>query len=147
MTAPNADDVNSGLTYYCHVGNIADAKKRATLMLYANIAREPCFDQLRTKEQLGYIVGSSMWQSIGSMGWRVVVQSEREPSYLESRVDNFLESLQAKLLSMSEEEFTVHKNGLIAELLEKPKNLGEEASRFWSHISTGYYDFSRRAFV
>ena len=33
-----------------------ETRLNAVLDLFAQIAREPCFDTLRTKEQLGYIV-------------------------------------------------------------------------------------------
>jgi len=143
LDVPNENEVNSGLCYYCHVGDVADARLRAMLSLYGHISHEPCFDQLRTKEQLGYIVSSTIWHATSSMGWVVIVQSERDPSYVESRVDAFLSTLKDKLGSMTEEEFNSNRDGLIALKLEEPKNMGEEMTRFWSHIKSGYQDFSR----
>lgn len=51
-----------------------------------------CFDTLRTKEQLGYIVDSEagFYAMVGT--WRVLVQSERECKYLKERCDAFLQS-------------------------------------------------------
>lgn len=126
------------------VGDIVDIRLRATLGLLAHIASEPAFNQLRTTEQLGYIVSSSVWAAAGSLGWRLVVQSEKNPTYLENRVDAFLEDTLKKLLeTMSEDEFEQKRQGLIDKKLEKFKNLGEETSSFWSHISGGYNDFMR----
>jgi insulysin len=138
----NKEDVNSALSYYCHVGDVVDAPLRATLALLAQIISEPCFDQLRTKEQLGYIVSSSQWQLVGSMGFRIVVQSEKDPVYLESRVDVFLEHMKGVLANMDDEEFQKQKQSLIDKKLEKLKNLGEEAGRFWNQIDLGYQDFT-----
>lgn len=133
------------MTYYVHVGDIADAQTRATMGLLAHIASEPAFNQLRTVEQLGYIVSSSTWGATASLGWRVVVQSEKNPVYLENRVDVFLDEHLKKLLEdMTNEEFEQKRQGLIDKKLEKFKNLGEETSSFWSHISGGYHDFMRR---
>ena len=56
----NKSNVNSSLEYYCQVGDPSEVRLRATLALLAQIASEPCFDQLRTKEQLGYLVFLSL---------------------------------------------------------------------------------------
>ena len=49
------NNVNSGIEYLIQVGNVTQTSLRARLSLLAQIAQEPCFDQLRTKEQLGKI--------------------------------------------------------------------------------------------
>lgn len=58
-------NVNSGIEYLIQVGNVTQTDLRARLSLLAQIAQEPCFDQLRTKEQLGRIY-SVMWLNIYS---------------------------------------------------------------------------------
>jgi len=141
---PNKDNVNSALTYYCQIGDVLDSRLRATSSLLAQIAHEPCFNQLRTKEQLGYIVSSVHWPMTGTMGLRILVQSERDPVYLESRVEAFLDTLKVTLEEMDESEFEKQKQSLIDKKREKIKNIGEEASRFWNAIDSGYCDFVRR---
>ncbi|KAG8937301.1 Insulinase (Peptidase M16) [Tulasnella sp. 418] len=142
---PNKNDVNSALTYYFDIGDIIDARTRAILSLFAHICHEPAFNQLRTKEQLGYIVSTGMWAATGSVGFRVVVQSEKNPAYLENRVDAFFEeNLTTLLQKMTDAEFDVKKQSLISKKLEKFKNLGEESGSFWNHITSGYHDFRRR---
>ena len=53
--------------------------KSALLRLVMHLAHEPCFDDLRTKQQLGYLVFSGM-ASLGGDGMvlaaRFIVQSE-----------------------------------------------------------------------
>ncbi|KAG8889415.1 Insulinase (Peptidase M16) [Tulasnella sp. 332] len=145
LPVSNKDEVNSALTYYLQVGDVTDARLRATLGLLAHIASEPAFNQLRTNEQLGYIVSSGTWSASGSLGWRVVVQSEKNPTFLENRVDVFFEETLRKLLqTMSDEEFEQKRQGLIDKELEKHKNLVEETGNFWNHINNGYHDFMRR---
>ncbi|KAG8907980.1 Insulinase (Peptidase M16) [Tulasnella sp. 403] len=146
LPVPNQNDVNSALTYYVDVGDIADARIRSVLSLFAHIANEPAFNQLRTVEQLGYTVSSSVWGSTGSIGWRLVIQSERTPAYLENRVDEFLyANLRPMLERMSDDEFDQKRRGLIQKKLEKHKNLSDETNTFWIHIISGYDDFMRRA--
>jgi insulysin len=145
MFVPNELEVNTSVSYYCHVGDVTDSRLRAKLALFEHITREMCFDQLRTKEQLGYIVSSSAWHSVGSMGWRILVQSERHADYIGTRIDIFLATLKERLSSMTDEEFNAHRIGLIALKMEKFKNLGEEMGSFWGHIQSGYQDFTRSA--
>jgi insulysin len=105
---------------------------------------EPTFDILRTKEQLGYIVASTAWQSTASMGLHIVVQSEREPMYLEDRVEVFLQTMDETIDAMPETTFQDHRKGLQDKWTEKVKNLNEETNRYWTHIESGYLDFTRR---
>ena len=120
---PNKDAVNSALTYYCQVGDPTDKRLRAVLHLFSQIAKEPAFNQLRTKEQLGYMVFSGHWQFTGTMGFRITVQSERHPVYLESRVDSFLQQLQGTIDAMTAEEFDRQRQSVIDKKLTKLKNL------------------------
>ena len=112
--------------------------------LLLHMMREPTFDELRTKQQLGYIVFVTGWNARGSMGLRFLLQSEREPVYLESRVEAFLEAYKTQLAATTPEEFEKQKEGLISQKLEKLENLHSECSRFWSHVTSGYCDFLRR---
>ncbi|KAI0062244.1 hypothetical protein BV25DRAFT_1804109 [Artomyces pyxidatus] len=143
---PNPSEPNSALTYYVHLGDLTDRHLRVTAALLTQILKEPAFDTLRTKEQLGYIVSASAWPSAGDSvtGLHIVVQSERGPVYLEERVEAFLEKMKGVIIEMSEDEFLEQKNGLEQKWREAPKNLAEETQRYWSHIDSGYLDFYRR---
>ena len=141
---PHKDNVNSSIEYYCQVGDPQDVGLRAKLSLFSQIAHEPCFDQLRTKEQLGYLVFSSARKMIRTGGFRVLVQSERDATYVESRIDAFFDYLKDVLEKMTDTEFEAHKESLIHQRLEVVKNLGEESSRFWYHIHSRELDFLQR---
>ncbi|KAA1469392.1 hypothetical protein DENSPDRAFT_835009 [Dentipellis sp. KUC8613] len=144
---PNPNEPNSALTYYLHLGSYNERPLRVASSLLSQIISEPAFNILRTKEQLGYIVGASLWQSNGSheIGLRIVVQSERGPVYLEERVEAFLNHMKGVLEAMSDAEFQEQKDGLEKKRREEPKNLSEEVQRFWSQIDSGYLDFYRRS--
>ena len=62
------------------------------LEMLAQIIREPCFNVLRTKEQLGYIVFSGVRKTGGVYSLTILVQSDRKPAYLDSRIENFIKS-------------------------------------------------------
>ncbi|KAI0674093.1 LuxS/MPP-like metallohydrolase [Trametes maxima] len=139
----NPEEVNSSLSYYLQFGDISDTRLCCTLALIADMLREPCYSILRTEEQLGYVVACSQWSINGINGLGIRIQSARAPSFLESRVDAFLETLGAGIASLPLDEFATYKEGLIVKKLERVKNLREETARFWSHIESGYYDFIR----
>lgn len=134
-------NVNHCIEYYLFIGDMHDEVLRAKLLLFAQMTDEPAFDQLRSKEQLGYVVWSGARYSATTIGYRVIIQSERTAQYLESRIDSFLTNFGKTLETMPEEEFEGHKRSVINKRLEKLKNLVSETSRFWTHIGSEYYDF------
>lgn len=144
MSVPNKSNVNSSCEYYCQVGDVQDDHLRPRLSLLAQLAHEPVFNVLRTKEQLGYLVFSSARAATGSMGFRILLQSEKPAAYLETRVEAFLDYFKTFLQEMSDEDFQTARQGLVSKKMEKPKNLHGESSRFWVAVGDGYYDFDRR---
>ncbi|RXK37995.1 insulysin [Tremella mesenterica] len=144
LPVPNSAEVNSAVDYRLQIGDPSDTPLRAHLQIFHQIAKEPLFDHLRTKEQLGYITMGSTTSGPGTMGYRVVVQSERDPIHVENRIEAFLEWLKGHIEEMSEEEWEEHKQAIISKKQETPKNLGEETSRFWGSITDRYYEFGKR---
>lgn len=135
------ENVNHAIEYYLQIGPNTDFETRAKLQILAQMTDEPSFDQLRTKEQLGYVVWSGARPSATTTGYRVLIQSERTPQYLETRIDAFLAKFKKDLAAMSTEDFEKHKKSLIARKLEKMKNLTSETSRLWSYIMSEAYNF------
>ncbi|KAK2735024.1 Insulinase (Peptidase M16) [Myotisia sp. PD_48] len=140
-TLKDPANVNQCIEYYLFVGSITDPRLRALCLLFSQIASEPAFDQLRTKEQLGYVVFSGTRYGTTTMGHRIIIQSERSTSYLESRIDAFLTQMGGLIREMTEDAFEGHKRSVINKRLEKHKNLGSETSRYWYHIGSEYFDF------
>lgn len=140
----NPANVNHCIEYYIYVGDVVDRVLRAKLLLLGQMTEEAGFDQLRTKEQLGYIVFTGVKMLATTMGYRVIIQSERPTEYLEERINAFLAYFGNSLQAMSNEDFESHKSSLITKRLEKIKNLDQESTRFWSHISNEYLDFRSR---
>ena len=116
------------------------------LELMAHIISEPAFDQLRTKEQLGYIVHTST-KKVGHLcGLQVIVQSShKDPTYLDARVEDFLVGFRSKLGAFTDEELQTNIQAVVEKLLEKPKNLDQESSNYWGEIKTATYLFDRKA--
>ena len=113
------------------------------LELFGQVIKERCFTQLRTKEQLGYVVKSLVRRSNGAQGIKIVVQSERGPEYLDARIEAFVASLEESIEQMEESEFNSHVEALASKRLEKPKQLAARNTRFWSEIHGQHYNFNR----
>jgi insulysin len=134
-------NVNHCIEYYVFIGPHSDRVLRAKLLLLGQLTDEAGFDRLRTKEQLGYIVFTGPRLAIATMGYRVIIQSERHTEYLEERINAFLASFSTLLEGMPPEEFESHKKSLINKRLEKIKNLDQESDLFWNCIGNEYFDF------
>ncbi|CAH9135246.1 unnamed protein product [Cuscuta epithymum] len=117
-------------------------KLKALLDLFDEIVEEPLFNQLRTKEQLGYVVGCSPRVTYRILGFCFQVQSsEYDPVYLQGRIDNFINSVKEILDDLSDESFEGYKSGLVAKLLEKDPSLQYETNRLWGQIVDKRYMF------
>ncbi|KAI8322211.1 hypothetical protein GQ54DRAFT_328450 [Martensiomyces pterosporus] len=143
-TMPDEGNLNSGVDQSIYTGSAENYRERALLDLLSLIMQEPFFDQLRTKEQLGYITYSSDRKyNGGPMALRLLVQSESNPAYVSLRIDQFISGFRKRLEEMTQEEFDRYVNSLKVKKEEKLKNLYEETSRFWHHVCSGYYEFDK----
>lgn len=140
-TLKDPANVNHAIDYALHTGINTDRESRAKLLLFAQMADEPCFDTLRTKEQLGYVVHSSAQMNAMTHNYRVLIQSEKSPEYLEKRIEVFLNKFGETLRNMPEAEFEDYKVSIINKRLERLKNLDQENRRFWHHVSMEGFDF------
>ncbi|KAI0815411.1 peptidase M16 inactive domain-containing protein [Xylaria sp. FL0064] len=140
-TLKDPANVNHCLGYYLHIGDKGDRLIRAKTQLLDQILYEPAFDQLRTKEQLGYLVFSGLRESATTYGFQFIIQSERTSEYLESRVDSFLQTQATAMREMNDVSFESHKRSVLVKRLEKLKNLDQETKRHWEQIWHEYYDF------
>lgn len=134
-------NVNHCIEYLLYVGDRAVRPIRAKTLLLDQMTHEPAFDQLRTKEQLGYIVFSGARLTTTTIGFRFIVQSEKTPQYLEGRIDSFLSGYATTIANMTDAEFEGHKRSVITRRCEKMKNLDQESNRLWLHIDGEYFDF------
>lgn len=139
-------NINSCIDYNINLSaDQSDSKLRVLTDLFATIIREPCFDQLRTKEQLGYVVFSLTKLGRTSLGFRFIIQSERSTDYLEYRIEEFVTKFGKYLnTELTDDDFVKFKKALKAQKLTKLKSLSEESSRFRGAIGDGYFDFEAR---
>ncbi|CAF3245595.1 unnamed protein product [Rotaria socialis] len=118
-------------------------ENNALLELFCHLVDEPCFDQLRTKEQLGYVVSAGARRSRGVQGFRVIVQSARELDHVNQRIELFIESIRDYILTMSDEQFKKQREGYMVKKLEVPKKMRSQGNKFWTEITNHQFCFDR----
>ncbi|KAF8043976.1 hypothetical protein BT93_A2070 [Corymbia citriodora subsp. variegata] len=140
----NPSDENSSLVHYIQVHR-DDIVMNVKLQLFALIAKQPAFHQLRSVEQLGYITVLMQRNDYGIRGLQFIIQSTvKGPGHIDLRVEEFLKVFESQLSQMTNEEFKSNVNALIDMKLEKHKNLREECAFYWREISDGTLKFDRR---
>jgi len=103
------------------------------------------YNQLRTEEQLGYAVFAFPINVGRQWGMGFLLQSnEKQPAWLWERYKAFFPTAEARLRAMKPEEFTQIQQGVIAQMLQAPQTLGEEASKLSKDFDRGNMRFDSR---
>lgn len=119
---------------------------QAMCKFLCHVMGDAAFHQLRTIEQLGYIV---FVQECDRMmlgeGINIIVQSDKKDAHhLDERVENFFKVFEEKHFEAQlkdEEHFKANQMAIIELLTEKSKNLSEETGRMWDEVSRNRYTF------
>lgn len=115
---------------------------RAATALTAQIMKSGFFQQLRTEQQLGYVVATFSWPQLEVPGLVMLVQSPvADAPTVTGAMAEFMQAVPAGL---DEEQFARHKAALISDILRPDKNLWERAGFYWQSIATKQFDFDGR---
>ena len=135
---------DSAVTLYIQ-GPDKALKTRAYYGLISQILSAPFYQQIRTEQQMGYIVFGTPYPILEVPGIAFIVQS---PNYSESDITSaihkFLDGYANTLEKMEDKEFEQQKEGLITKLLETPKNLSALSKRYWNDMDLVKPDFNNR---
>jgi len=134
---------NSCLWKSIHLGS-DKPDLRMTIRILEKFISPLFYTQMRTQEQLGYIVWTAASEDNGQYYLIFVVQSESHPAdQIRQKADLFMKGLPDEFEKLSDEEFAEYKAAVRDELLEKPKSINE--NRVLLQTITFYYekDFDR----
>ncbi len=122
--------------------NIANAVK---LDLLEQILYEPFFDQLRTKQQLGYSVSSSGRCTFGVLGFLFsVVSSAYNVAEVQRAILAFVAGIPRLILTLKKDEYFDHIDSLVNEKTRPPLNIFEAFNNNTYCIVDRRYDFDTR---
>lgn len=143
------DDSNENscaVTYY-EVGVEGDSlNKKLTNTIMMQFLNEPFFNQLRTQQQLGYVVFSRPVNNRGVLGVQFMVQSPtRSCEYIVNCINEYLVGMRQKVLDISKEDFQTQRDAVKIKLAEQDLNLAGEYARNWNELSTHKYNFDRQS--
>jgi len=139
----SADDPNSAVDLILQAG-VEQGPDTAICELLGQALSQPAYTQLRTQEQLGYIVSMSTKCELGVLGLRVIVQSStKDAAAIDDRIEAFLATVPDVLAQMTDEEFNNHREALITAKVEPPKVLQHETGIYWHAIASGTCDFKK----
>eukprot|EP01017_Pseudomicrothorax_dubius_P030514 TRINITY_DN3817_c0_g1_i6.p1 TRINITY_DN3817_c0_g1~~TRINITY_DN3817_c0_g1_i6.p1 ORF type:complete len:295 (+),score=82.99 TRINITY_DN3817_c0_g1_i6:513-1397(+) len=97
---------NSAIFAYYQVGEGSDDRSRALSELLQNFIKDKTFNQLRTNEQLGYIVFGLSYTDLLVNGVGFIIQSTTaHPKYLSERISACTELLISNAEALTDEEF------------------------------------------
>jgi insulysin len=120
-------------------------ESRARSSLAAQFLQPAYFLQLRTEQQLGYVVSVTNRPVAKRGGISFIVQSPNTSSAeLEQATLAFVDDYVNAWPEVTEAEFEQQKAGLINRLLQSPKNLNERSMRYWADLSDEHYSFDSR---
>ncbi|KAJ2709856.1 metalloprotease, partial [Coemansia spiralis] len=142
----DSGSLNGAAVCTVYFGPVANITGRMVLSLLSAVVETPFFNQLRTQEQLGYIAFATYDVEVsGRVMLSFVVQSERNPTYLMQRIDNFARGIRQRLVDYTDDEFARLVESQISRKSEAPKSIDREAWWLWNRIAGGDYYFARIA--
>lgn len=136
------------MSYYQHSLAPANGDRKLALLnsLANQFLNEATFDQLRTKEQLGYVVWVSTRDARDIISsWFLIQSSVKGCEHIRTRLDIHMDKMRKKIDKMTDEEFDTIKSAVNTRISEKDKNQQENFERIWiKELSTHKYVFDRQ---
>ncbi len=106
---------------------------RGTLMVLDTALQPQFYNELRTSQQLGYIVNSGMTELEKTLSLIFLVQSGKyDATTLEQKIDAFLPGFFSTLSEIPEEELETLKESVVNGKLQKATSLSAEAGRLFN---------------
>ncbi len=132
------DHSDSVIAWYLQGGGNSYADRAATA-LAGQVTKSGFFQQLRTEQQLGYVVSSFSWAQLDVPALVLLIQS---PSHSAPEVSTAMSEFMARVPGeLDAAQFERHKAALVNDLRRPDKNLWERAEFYWQSIAKKQYQF------
>jgi len=141
----NEQDINSAIWINFQMG-LRDIRTEIYGDLLQQIIQPVFYDDLRTKQQLGYSVWSFVQHLAGFTNFCCVIQSPAyDPIVLDTRIETFLnETFTTFLKELTEEQFQQEVAAVAAKKMEKWTKLAQEVKYHWEEITNETFMWNRR---
>lgn len=113
--------------------------------LLENFLEEPFFDELRTKQQIGYIVSSYSHKMRGIFHFMFMVQSStHSPESIFSQISAFLQEYKENIQKLTDKKFGKLVKTTLETSVKKNLSLHEEFQQFRHEIDSAAFCFDRK---
>lgn len=142
LQSANNDNSDHALVIYL-AAQEKSPEQMACFMLANHVMSPRYFHQLRTEQQLGYLVGTGYVPINTLPGLAFYIQSPNYPAaHLYQATLAFFRDFLQQLESLAQTEFEHLKQGLLAQLTERDTSLNARAKRYWLALGQADYHFS-----
>lgn len=123
----------------------ATIDKMALFSLLNHTMSSTFFHELRTKQQLGYMVGTGYLPLNRHPGLIFYIQSPSTgPRVLLEAIDEFIADFSYAVMQITNEQWESTKQGLISQIMEHDSNLKTRGQRYWVSLGNRDYQFDQR---
>ncbi|KAL7669044.1 hypothetical protein ACOME3_009715 [Neoechinorhynchus agilis] len=112
--------------------------------LINEIINEDFFDDLRTRQNLGYLASSYFSTNSQSAYLTFYVQSDCDCGYVDGRIETFIAAIRDKVSNLSSEEFEQQKQSLKSKILKHPESLGDLVDTYSVEVEIEHFIYDRR---
>ncbi|QYK02700.1 insulinase family protein [Shewanella psychrotolerans] len=143
---PVAHQDSSIIVYY--QSSEASPLNMALFSLLNHTMSSTFFHELRTKRQLGYMVGTGYLPLNRYPGMIFYIQSPTTgPLQLLEAIDEFIADFNYAVMQITNQQWEQTKQGLVNQIMEHDPNLKTRGQRYWSSIGNKDYEFNQRELV
>jgi insulysin len=146
LISKKVEDNNNALHYGLQIGSM-DYSGHAKASLVASIVETDFYTQMRTNQQLGYIVWSFNNRIEDRLFFRFIIQSSTYgPFELKARVETWMSRASKLFDNLTDEEFERHRKGLIVSLEKKGDSIAEVTGDLYYYATQekGNFEFKRQ---
>jgi insulysin len=120
-------------------------EEQATTAVIAQWLETPFYQQLRTEQQLGYIVNAGYSPLLEAPGIALIVQSpDVDSETIAERMDTFLEEADQRLDQLSDDDLAPYRQAVHDQLRQRDTSLSGMANRYWQATALEDIRFDRR---
>ncbi|OGW14215.1 MAG: protease III [Nitrospinae bacterium RIFCSPLOWO2_12_FULL_47_7] len=144
LFSKKVEDKNNALLYTLQAGP-RDFKRGANILLTSSLIEADFFTQIRTNQQLGYVVISHPERIEDRLFLKFAIQSATySPFEIRRRLEGWFDTIKELLANMSDEEFEKHRDGIIVSLEKEGDSIAEVARDLYYLATEEKGDFKRK---
>lgn len=144
-TLTPASERNESLVMRYLQGDDRALATQARLSVLGRLLETPFYQQLRTEQQLGYIVNAGYRPLLDAPGITFLVQSPNTDSQtIQSRINAFIDDFSKRLDDVQDSDLAPYRQAVRDDLLQRDTSLSDRANRLWQALALEDTGFDHR---